>query len=61
MAIDGDRVRCPLCSRRTALVLGRLARHKDADGWCDGSRLTTYEATMVLAHRLAKREVGGHG
>jgi hypothetical protein len=60
MAID-DRARCPLCSRRIALVLGRLARHKQHDDWCEGSHISTYEATLVLARRLVERQVGCHG
>ena len=47
--------RCPLCSRRTALVCGKLSRHKHEGKWCEASGITTYEATLVLARRLALR------
>ena len=61
--VDGDRVRCPLCSRRTVLRYGQLSRHKHGDEWCKGSGRTTFEATVVLAQSMAARakEVGGHG
>lgn len=46
--------RCPLCSRRTALVGGKLARHKDGTDWCLASRRTTLEATVLLAQKMAR-------
>jgi hypothetical protein len=45
--------RCPLCSRYTSLVAGKLARHRDTDGWCLASSCSTYEATLILARRIA--------
>lgn len=45
--------RCPVCSRRTALVAGKLARHKSGEEWCPGSGRSTYEATIILAKCMA--------
>jgi hypothetical protein len=61
--VTHQRVRCPVCSRRTALVIGRLARHKQHDEWCNGSGHSTFEATIILAKSMAKRAKGGpsHG
>lgn len=59
--------RCPVCNRRVSLVGGRLARHKEAlfdAAQCEASGRTTFEATVILAKRMAQRgpgEVGGHG
>lgn len=44
--------RCPVCSRRTALVRGRLVRHKEGAEWCPASGRTTLEATVILAKRM---------
>lgn len=58
------RVRCPLCSRRTALVVGKLAYHP-ADGQrCRATGLTTYQATVILAkdmEALEKAKIDHHG
>ena len=43
--------RCPVCSRRTSLVCGRLARHKHEGDWCEGGGLSTFDATLVLASK----------
>lgn len=54
------RPRCPVCSRRTALVgSGKLAHHKNGVEWCKAGGLTTFEATILLAHLLPRE--GGHG
>jgi hypothetical protein len=45
--------RCPLCTRRVALVRGKLAKHKQHDDWCLASGCSTYEATLLLAHRIS--------
>lgn len=58
------RATCPVCSRRTALSSSnaRLAHHKNGADWCKASGLTTYQATIVLAHLLAGSEgVGDAG
>lgn len=47
--------RCPVCSRRTAVVRGRLARHKHEREWCKGGGLSTFDATLVLALVLASK------
>jgi hypothetical protein len=52
--VTATRPRCPVCSRRVALVASKLARHQDGDGEaCPGSGRTTFEATIILAKQMA--------
>jgi hypothetical protein len=53
--------RCPLCSRRTEIVAGKLARHKADDEWCQGGGHTTFQATVILARAMASKGGPSHG
>jgi hypothetical protein len=61
--VTNPRLRCPVCSRRTAVsfVGERLARHKHDGEWCKGSGLTTLGATIVLAKTMATQGGPSHG